>query len=157
MKYLFKNSKRENSDQQGLIARFSGSFYERTKTFTAQKLNKSTAGLSLRTWKVLLLMFVLFSSGFCISIVVRALGGKVQSQMVISKIKTLDNVADKSDLPASKLSVVEIEKLKAFRIYIEGLKNSPQGKVTYDSILTAHPGILDSLAVIEKNNYYQSK
>lgn len=51
-------------------------------------------------------------------------------------------------------------KIKEFKKYMDSLEHSPSGKIFFDSIITARPGLLDSIFILEqfyhlqKNNQY---
>lgn len=51
----------------------------------------------------------------------------------------------------------DMQRIEKFKKYMDSLKGSVRGKPVYDSILTARPGLMDSVQTIEQLYYSQSK
>lgn len=60
-----------------------------------------------------------------------------------------------SDRAMAVLSPGEVQAIKRFQAYLDSLKKTKDGRFTLDSIQSARPGLLDSLAFIE--NYYHQQ
>jgi hypothetical protein len=55
--------------------------------------------------------------------------------------------------PANEITREEFKKIQMFRLYLDSLDNSQQGKRIHDSIILYRPGLIDSLTIVE--NMYQ--
>lgn len=51
------------------------------------------------------------------------------------------------------LSVEEYNRIHAFKLYLDSLASDAKGKAIFDSITAMHPGLMDSLKLVEE--YYQ--
>ena len=58
--------------------------------------------------------------------------------------------------PANVITKEEFEKIGRFRLYLDSLDMSDQGKRIHDSIIINRPGLIDSLAAVEKKYQLQS-
>ncbi|MDR7371044.1 hypothetical protein [Flavobacterium aquidurense] len=119
-----------------------------------------TSDLSMRTLKYLLILFVLFTGTVCLY---NVWCGFFSPDSVSQKIFVLSKTAYKNQNPISQktvqnmpvLSKKELENITSFMLYIDSLKQSPEGKGIYESINYSRPGLLDSLYYVE--NYYKNK
>lgn len=126
----------------------------------AKKMSALTSDLSMRSLKCLLILFVLFTGIVCLY---NLCCGFFSTNSVSQNIFVLTKTASKNHKPLSQkpiqnipvLSKKELENITSFMLYIESLKQSPEGKRIYDSINYSRPGLLDSLYYVE--NYYKTK
>lgn len=75
----------------------------------------------------------------------------------VTQVKSphLLKVGDELNKPLAIITKEEYKKIEHFRDYIDSLAVSPSGKKLYDSILISHPGLIDSIVLLE--NIYQSQ
>jgi hypothetical protein len=119
-------------------------------------LQRKTEGLTGRAKKYLLALFCLLSGGYSLYLSADSLmHHKARSFSVtpLSIPKHTGQAGDENLLPAIAVTLEEYKKLERFRRYMDSLVQSPSGKKTLDSILFSHPGLMDSIRLIE--NIYQ--
>lgn len=129
--------------------------YQRIQGSWASWMMKRTENFSRRTWFVLLVLFVVFTSTYSIYLGVSAFGGKKNSSISITPIKKPKHITKTGDanIDAAEVSEAEYSRITKFRAYMDSLARSPSGKALYDSITHHRPGLMDSVRFIE--NYYQ--
>lgn len=163
MYFLFKRSKKrdESKDTDLVRGNVLGKQLEKAYLFVqrkwAQWMTKQTANLSPRNLLIVWGTFIAFSAGYSICLIAKSLSGKAPYVITVIPIAKPVNALSTAVVPIQKSSSVsktELEKIIRFRIYMDSLSRSPTGKRVLDSITHKHPGLLDSLAIIE--NYYQS-
>lgn len=153
---LFSKKKKGNSEwKSNVISQKIHSGYKRLQGGWANWLMRHTENFSRRTWIALLILFVISTSTISIYLAVNAVTKQTGSSEQITRIKKprllLKTGQEKSARPG--ISQSEYKRIEAFRFFMDSLARSPAGKVTYDSILLARPGLMDSVWFIE--NYYK--
>ncbi|WP_461791345.1 hypothetical protein [Pedobacter sp.] len=126
-----------------------GSLMGKAQSVWAEWMNQRTAGLSRRTLYISLILFVAISIAYNSTVLV---GGNSAS-MGFGSIE----VPSKAPQPQiiDKAFQAEIKRVKRFTKFMDSLQGSPSGKKTYDSIMKARPGLLDSAKAMENwiNNF----
>lgn len=105
-------------------------------------------------WAILL---IFFATTFCICLFLFA--GKLSfrsrsNPIAISRIKQPVTLNDFQPL-ANGMSKTEYEKITGYRIYLDSLARSPEGRAEYQKVLKQHPGLQDSIKILEQ--LYQSQ
>lgn len=123
----------------------------------ANWLECKTAHFSRLNWIVILLCFIVFTTTCSIYLIVNSFSGNTNRNITVTPITKPTNLVTTKEKPVELKSIIsktEFEKIKGFRKYMDSLGRSPEGKKTYDSIVSDRPGLLDSLTILE--NYYYS-
>lgn len=157
MKFLFKN-KREKAPEQVVGSKASEgiqALYRNLQCTWATGMEKLTAKLSYGNWKIVLVLFVLLTSGYNVYLVVNAFTHKNIKSFSVTPIRKPEHLSKTGDTRAGTLYVSEAEymRIRRFRIYMDSLARGPSGKAVYDSITSNRPGLMDSVRFIEK--YYE--
>lgn len=152
MKLAFKN-KRENALHKTGISKVGLSLYRHVQRRWVSWMAKHTVNFSRRTWKLILILFMLFAGGYNAYLIVSGLLEKANKPFSLARIKKPGHVIESGDGRAGKLllSQTEYARIRKFRIYLDSLARSPSGKVLYDSIAHSRPGLIDSVHFIERH------
>ena len=155
MKFLFKNKRKNTSEQPATVAKGLQSGYRCLKSGWAAWMTKHTAGFSPSTWKVILIVFILSSGGYNIYLAVNAIVSKPKKSISVTSIKKPAHATETGDAntTAPQVSEAEYMRIRKFRTYMDSLARSPSGKIIYDSITRHRPGLMDSVRLVE--NYYE--
>ena len=127
---------------------------ERCATF----MQKQTERLSFKGKLMLLALFCLLSGSLSIYLFTRSLMGHHPASISVSNIKAPlygGKPGDENARSSLTITKQEYERIKYFRQYMDSLALSPSGKPLYDSIQRDRPGLIDSIALVEK--FYQSQ
>lgn len=123
----------------------------------AKWMAKKTAALSARQLLIVWGAFLIISAAYSMYLIVVSFSGNATNTLtgipVAKRVKPVlvnDGIMRKNN-PITKTEYVRIHR---FCIYMDSLTDTPAGKKVHDSIVNRHPGLLDSIAIIE--NYYQS-
>ncbi|WP_343748155.1 hypothetical protein [Fluviicola sp.] len=117
--------------------------FGRVQTVWAEWMNRKTAGLSKRTLYISLFLFIGFSIAYNSMVLLGT-----SSQVGFGNIKTPIKVAQPKAVDDVYKS--EIKKVKRFTKVMDSLYRSPAGRKTYDSIMKARPGLLDSARAMQQ-------
>jgi predicted PurR-regulated permease PerM len=124
----------------------------------AHCLERRTSHFSRLNWIVILFCFVVITGSCSIYLIVTSFSNNTTEKISVIPITKPNNsiLLEKEIIPLNGIirSKTEFVKIIQFRRYLDSLGRSPTGKKMYDSIVQYHPGILDSLAVVE--NFYNS-
>ena len=120
-------------------------------------MEKKTAHLSRESWILILICFIVLTSGYSIHLMIGSFSDiAINVEPITTIVKSTNGrqaaQKDKLNVPISK---AEFEKIVRFRKYMERLGHSATGKKVQDSIMRYRPGLLDSLTIVEK--YYHSQ
>lgn len=136
--------------------RVSNKYYEMLKDTWAKKMSSITSDLSKKSLVLLLVVFVVFTSSICFSIVYKAIvldsSTVIKNEVVFKPAQINSKRTD--DLKSFSVSPTEYKRIIHWSLYLDSLKESSWGKKTYDSIMLCRPSLMDSLVFIE--NYYKS-
>jgi hypothetical protein len=160
MKLFFKR----NSKKSDVLATAKNNLWQkfdqanlRLQYKCANWLERKTAHFSRLNWIVVLFIFIVFTGGCSIYLIVTSFCENTTKKITVIPItKPMSSVSLK-EKPIefdTSISKVELEKITSFRKYMDSLGRSPTGKKTRDSIVQHRPGLLDSLVMLE--NYYYS-
>lgn len=121
-------------------------------------LEQKTSHFSRLNWIVILFCFIVITGSCSIYLIVTSFSNNTTKNITVIPITKPNNSTplEKEIIPLNGIirSKTEFVKIIQFRRYLDSLGRSPTGKKMYDSIVQYHPGILDSLAVVE--NFYNS-
>lgn len=159
MRFSFRKNNRKNDAIESIKSSLWQKFEQanlRLQHKCAQWLERKTSHFSRLNWIVILFLFIVFTGGCSIYVIVTSFSGNTTKNLIVIPItKPTNSVPEKEKaMPFnSVISKAEFEKIIRFRRYMDSLGRSPTGKKTHDSIVLYRPGLLDSLTIIE-NHYY---
>lgn len=160
MRFSFRKNNRKNDAMESIKSSLWQKFDKanlRLQYKCANWLERKTAHFSRLNWIIILFIFILFTGGCSIYLIVTSFSGNTAKNItVIPIIKPTSSVPLKeNDIELHPIiSKAELEKIIRFRRYMDSLGRSPTGKKMHDSIVLYRPGLLDSLLILE--NYYNS-
>lgn len=159
---LFRNKKKqkavlENTAQDRIAKNVVGKLL-RLQQRWATFMERHTERLSVKWKLIVLFFFCLCSGGLSILFIARSLMNNHATSFHVTQVKIPQHIGKSGDEKTKAVTVVtkeEYDKIQHFRKYMDSLARSPSGKKLYDNILTARPGLMDSIILIE--NIYQSQ
>lgn len=117
-------------------------------------MNRCISGLSIRSLRVVVVVFCVLGGGASLYILGRAVFGKVEKPLMqIEPIKTPEHVnraGDEATIGDAAVDQATYQQIVRFRKYLDSLKDVRSGKPVYDSILFYRPGLLDSMRILEE-------
>jgi hypothetical protein len=151
---LFKTRKKAGTapnQVQDQIARNIVETCLRIQTRWAVWMQRKINPLPVKIKFILLLLFIVLAGGYSLYCLTEGLSTKGEPTFSISPFKQPRyGEPQKKAIPeAAFISREEYQRIHGFRLYIDSLARSPSGKRLFDSIITAHPGLLDSILFIE--------
>jgi hypothetical protein len=154
-----QKSKSENSNpvHDKIAVRIAG-YLIKAQTKFAQFMNKNSSAVSTKRMKAFLVIFCLISGSFSLYFVGKGLFNREnETTIILDKVHTpkyYDKVGD--DMISSETYIDEEtwSKVQLFRNYMDSLKTN--GSNSYDSMVKARPGLMDSVRAIE-DIYYSQK
>ncbi|KIA95590.1 MULTISPECIES: hypothetical protein [unclassified Flavobacterium] len=130
----------------------------RMQNMCAHWLEQKTSHFSRLNWIVILFSFIICTGSCSIYLIVTSFSNNTTKNITVIPIMKPNNSIplEKETIPLNGIirNKAEFERIIEFRRYLDSLGRSPTGKKMYDSIVQYHPGLLDSLAILE--NYYNS-
>jgi hypothetical protein len=159
MRFSFRKNNRKNDAIESIKSSLWQKFEQanlRLQHKCAQWLERKTSHFSRLYWIVILFLFIVFTGGCSIYVIVTSFSGNTAKNITVIPITKPTNsvpIKEKNTPLNSIISKAEFEKIIRFRRYMDSLGRSPTGKKTHDSIVLYRPGLLDSLTIIE-NHYY---
>ncbi len=126
----------------------------------ASFMQQQTERLSGNGKLVMLVLFCLFTGSLSIYLCASNLIGKPSAAIPLTPIKTsLSQGKSGDENTKSSVSITRHEylRIKRFRDYMDSLARSPSGKLVYQDIIAHRPGLMDSVALVEKIYLSQSK
>ncbi len=120
-----------------------------------ETLNKKTANLTQRGKIILLIVFCVVFGGGSIYIIIEGLSSSNESSKILkSKFISVPKHVDKTGEGSPQINVFitaeDIRRITQFRRYMDSLKTTKQGLQIHDSIISARPGLMDSLTEVER-------
>lgn len=122
-----------------------------------------------RTWtpsqlKAACLLFVLVAGGASLGVLINALHHPA-GVMQITPIQAppTANSPGSEPIPYDAQTQASVHRIKAFRRFLDSLRNDPEGHIWYDSLRQARPGLFDSIDRVErlydsqKSNHFLNK
>ena len=120
----------------------------------ADRLNESAATWQPERIKVGLILFCILFGLASLTIMIKAIWiSKPNNMMAVRHVKMpeyIGHTQDEVTIPDHFISKKEYNRLEHFRIYMDSLDGSANGKKIKDSILSQRPKLLDSLAMVEQ-------
>lgn len=129
---------------------------DRLKRKSADYLGKKAAKISPGAQLGWLIFYVLSTGGFCLYLMAQTFSGEHELPSFIPEKKPWEVPASEGQSYNSDatLNEMERERIESFSNYMDSLRQISTGHA-YDSIVQARPGLMDSLAIVEK--YYESQ
>ena len=156
MKFLFK--KRNGQFAENRLAATAGKQFNRVRSGWAGWMQRRTARYTPRRWTVLLVVFVLVSGTYSFYLAASSILHRPNSALAIDRIQKPQHMGKTGDALSKDIALIsegEFKRIQSFKNYMDSLSETPTGKQRYDSIIAAHPGLLDSITEVEK--LYNSK
>lgn len=156
---FFKRRKDKPSLMYPVFQRLAGAIDKRQRKWAAWLGNK-TDKLSQSVKLYSLVLFCFLFGGGSIYLIVNAIGDNTE-RLFIEKMSfpayaiEKDSTAYLKQLPL--LTEKEYQNIQRFKQYMDSLQRTPTAKTTYDSIIKARPGLMDSIAFIEHFYHEQLK
>ena len=148
---LFKRRSDQPSFRGGVWLRWANAF-GRVQRRLADRLTKWTSRYSTRTLKVALIAICVLAGAVYLNIALNAFTGKIGGRQTIDNVSIPAHVIIRDSLPAASFlpkSQQQVSSIRRFNHYMDSLQSSPNGKLLYDSIMRARPGLHDSARMIE--------
>lgn len=126
----------------------------------ADYLNGKTKGTSRRSKILALVTFCFLFGGSSVFLMINGIknsSGNIPVEKISFPSFILDDDDHKHFLPIPVLSDEDMLRIQVFEKYMDSLKWHPTGKLEYDSICKARPGLMDSVAFIKQLFLQQSK
>lgn len=126
----------------------------------ASFMQKQTERLSGSGKMVMLILFSLITGSISIYLFSSNLIGKPSVPVSVTPIKVPaypGKSGNENTKSAISITKHEYQKIKNFRDYMDSLARSPSGKLVYQGIIAHRPGLMDSVALVEKIYLSQSK
>lgn len=153
---LFRKRKRAAPAMVGVWQRI-GNAVEGKQRKAADYLNGKTGHWGKRQLKMLMLVCCVFFGGGALLVIWQAF----HSADAVPEVQTirkpdglLKNTTPSTDMG---LTDVELRNIRALRRHLDSLQQTTLGREQYESIARHRPGLLDSLAFIEKGFQQQLK
>jgi len=132
------------------------------QTKLAGFLNRKTQGLSTSGKKAFLFAVCLLFGGMSLHLIVTTLWrpSKPDASLKPSAISVpehLNKTGEETLYPRELVTEQDMEEVRTFKRYMDSLRHSTNGKALYDSILTARPGLLDTVSMLEELYLLQKK
>ncbi len=151
MPFKFKTLKNRTHQSSGLVNAIKSRISIHLRTLS-KTLSRQAEKMSVNTKKVILVIFC-FVFGTA-SLLITFLAFETKSSVIyIERISVPSSVLDGLRTPDRAISVFpdqQIARIVRFRKQLDSLNKSKTGKRTYDSIVKLHPGLIDSLTLVEE-------
>jgi hypothetical protein len=137
----------------GMIRAVVGARVEKAKRHWAGRLQQISERYSKRTKLVVLALSVIVLGGFNGYLVTRSLYAPRAAPLGFGTIRTPVDAPPGSpglDDAADQASRQRYGQLMQFKNYLDSLAQSPTGAAAYQQILQAHPGLRDSLLLLQQ-------
>jgi len=129
-----------------------GAKVESMQQKAARALSRWFEKRSLRRKKLLMFVFCTAFSCGSIAALIGAFQHKRLPQITIGAIRLPPHATGNGDPPAPPNDIPPYvrNEVSAFRHYVDSLRKDSAGRSAYDSLVRARPGLLDSLAQLER-------
>lgn len=155
---LFINKHKSDGKQNGLDTRqhrIAESIVRRCQAiqYKASKfLQAKFESLAIGSKRLTVIAFCITGFSLSVYLIIKSFSKQVDKPISITALRVPKQVVQ-SELPVGVITKDEFEKIRKFRLYLDSLVKSKQGKRLYDSIISYRPGLIDSLTIVE--NLYQ--
>ena len=156
---IFKKRNAKQSIMQSAWQRCTASI-EKIQRKWAAYLNHNTEQYSKRSKQICLAFFCLLAGGGSISVAIRAIehpSGKLRIEKMSVPKYAMARDTVSAFQPTAVLTKKQYRNIQRFKKYMDSLQTTKTGKVKYDSILNARPGLIDSISFIEQVYHWQVK
>lgn len=156
---IFKRRREKTSHVFTAWQKF-GEFVEKRQRKWSVYLGQKVKSWPLLYVRIAFVSFCLLYGGCSIYLLFTAFW-KQSATMKVDKISIPSHVIQPNpkelnqELPM--ISESEYQRIKSFRTYMDSLKHDQRGRLVYDSIVQARPGLLDSVSVAESIYKQQKK
>lgn len=155
---MLVNRRKKSKAQNEVQERIAKSIVHRIifwQTKWAEWMQVKTECLSVKGKIMGLLLFCFVACAYSIYLAATSSSGKQVLPVTLNSIKQPNYIQQSGEntRAAAIVNQEEYKKIKRFRQYMDSLAPSPSGKILHDNILIQHPGILDSIMLLE--NMYQ--
>jgi hypothetical protein len=149
---MFKRKKKPEtvSDQAaGVIAGFLVWIQQRFAEWMGRKTSDFGRGGKI----TLLVMVVIVFGGLSVGLLVNVFTNPPEGSDLKPAQVRVPKYDKKGDASVNEIAIVSLSayiKMRAFRRYMDSLQKTAAGKSTYDSIIKARPGLMDSVLFLEE-------
>jgi hypothetical protein len=108
---------------------------------------------------ILLIVFCLLAGSISFYAAKSSFSGKQKISLSANSIKKPKNIHKPSKERRTSVGITHEEYLRIynFKLYLDSIASTPSGRITFDSIITARPGLIDSILIIEHIYLSQTK
>jgi len=149
---IFKRRKAKQSVMHPVWQRWATAVDKRQRKW-ATYLNQKAGKCNKRSKQIYLALFCLFFGGSSIYIIIRAIdnpSGKIRIEKVSFPKYATGREPISTFHPVPVLTEKQYRNIQRFKEYMDSLQTSKTGKVKFDSIMKARPGLMDSVDFIEQ-------
>lgn len=163
MLVLSKNKSRQNQDRhdskqqqiaERIISRCQAIQYKASK-FLQAKFER----LAARSKRLTVIAFCIVGFSLSIYLIIRSFSKQAYKPISITAIRLPKQAVANRQQPhhhVNEITREEFKKIRTFRLYLDNLDHSQQGKRIRDSIILYRPGLIDSLTIVESMYQLQS-
>lgn len=98
---------------------------------------------------ILLIVFCLLAGSISFYTANKSFSGKHEISFSPSSLKKPKHIHSRSEKMRTTISQDEYLRIHDFKLYLDSISNTPSGRRIFDSIITARPGLIDSILIIE--------
>jgi hypothetical protein len=117
--------------------------FNRQLLVAADFLQEKTEGYSARKKKIFLLLFVIVFVSESLVVTIKSFRTPTKNPITVSRIKTVP--FERPDHQKLLITKEEFLKIQRFKIHIDSLTSTAQGKKLKDSLLATRPELMDSV------------
>ena len=121
---------------------------------SANWMQQKTKGYSSRKRKIILVLFCVLFISESLFIIYQSFKKKFNNFYVVTPIRPIPLLKPEKD--QSVFTKKELLKIHNLKIYLDSLQSTAQGKLKFDSFLSAEPHLLDTINYLE-NIYYEQQ
>lgn len=150
---LFQRKKKDAGDPQKALPSWLASGTGKIREKWVALLQRSTSRLTRQGWIAVLVVIILSGNGYGIYKILSAFDSPIERPSPGRISLPRDSAGERQPSFRSRpVQGVEFERIMRFKRHMDSLARSPTGRVTFDSITSRRPGLMDSLLLIEQ--YY---
>jgi hypothetical protein len=117
-------------------------------------LQQKTNGFSFKRIKILLVGFCFIFLSVSVIVIYQGLKFNDSNIYIISTIRTIPLLKETGRRPI--INEQELKRIHAFKIFLDSLQTTANGKLQIDSILSGSPHLIDTINYLE-NIYYEQQ
>ncbi|MFT3749148.1 MAG: hypothetical protein QM768_12555 [Agriterribacter sp.] len=149
---IFKKGKSKQSLLHPVWQRWAAAIDKRQRRW-ANCLNQQVERYSKRSKQILLAIFCILFGSSSTYIIVRAIenpSGRVSIEKMSFPAYATGTDTTSTFQPTPVLTESQYRNIQRFKKYMDNLQTTTAGKIKYDSIIKARPGLIDSIVFIEQ-------